>query len=360
MTILQELCSVPTAPFAEQRVVAYVERFVRERRNLKLSRDAHGNLLIELKSAGRSKSPRWVFGAHMDHPGFVADRMLDDRTLRAHFRGWVKAEFFKGERVRFFDDAGEARGTIEDFTLNKDRGEPDKVRVRVARPVAPGSPGMWDQGEGRTRGKRFYSRACDDLAGAAAALAMIDRLAKRPPKAPVAVLLTRAEEVGFVGAIAACLEPELLRKTDRVIAIETSAEQPFAPQGRGAIIRIGDRTSVFNSGLSYFLQTQAAALAKRDKTFKHQRALMPGGTCEATVYDIYGFAAASICVALGNYHNMDRAKNRIGPEYIDVDDWLNMVKLFVQVAKHGHEYEEGHAALRARVEKRFGKLKSLL
>src|SRR4029453_12836536 len=56
--------------------------------------------------------------------------------------------------------------------------------------------------------------------------------------------------------------------------------------------------------------------------------LMPGGTCEATVYDVYGFTAASICVALGNYHNMDTAKRRIGPEFIDVADWRNMVKLF--------------------------------
>ena len=359
MTILQELCSVPTAPFAEQRVVAYVEQFVRARRNLRLSRDKHGNLLIELKSASR-KAPRWVFGAHMDHPGFVAGKMEDANTLQANFRGWVKAEFFKRERVRFFDAEGETQGTVVDFTLNKERGEPDKVRIRVTRPVATGSPGMWDQGEGRVKGKRFYSRACDDLAGAAAALTMIEALAKRPPAAPVAVLLTRAEEEGFVGAIAACLEPELLRKTDRIIAIETSAEQPVARQGDGAIIRIGDRTSVFNSGLSYFLQTQAADLAKRDKAFKHQRALMPGGTCEATVYDIYGFTAASICVALGNYHTMDRAKKRIGPEYIDVNDWQNMVKLFLQVAKNGHKYEEGHAALRARVEKRFNKLKPLL
>jgi len=42
---------------------------------------------------------------------------------------------------------------------------------------------------------------------------------------------------------------------------------------------------------------------------------MPGGTCEATVYDVYGFTAGSICVALGNYHNMDREKMKIGPEY---------------------------------------------
>jgi hypothetical protein len=37
-----------------------------------------------------------------------------------------------------------------------------------------------------------------------------------------------------------------------------------------------------------------------------------------------------------------------------------MVKLFVQVAKNGHAFEPGHAALKERVEKRFNKLKHLL
>lgn len=359
MTILKQLCSTPTAPFAEHRVIAYVEQFVRQRRNLKLSRDAHGNLLIEFRRAKRS-TPRWVFAAHMDHPGFVAERMLDAGTLQARFHGWVKAEFFKGTRVRFFDGEAEVRGTVLDFTIGPERGVPDRVRLRVARTVAPGSPGMWDQGVGRVRGKKFYSRVCDDLAGAAAALTMLDRLAKRPPSAPVAVLLTRAEEEGFIGALAAAIKPKLLRKTDRIIAIETSAMQPYAPQGEGAIIRVGDRTSVFHSGLTHFIQTQAAELAKRDKTFKFQRALMPGGTCEATVYDIYGFTAASICVALGNYHNMDAGQKKIAPEYIDLADWRNMVKLFVQVARNGHAYEPGHRSLKARLERRFDKLKSLL
>ena len=87
---------------------------------------------------------------------------------------------------------------------------------------------------------------------------------------------------------------------------------------------------------------------------------MPGGTCEATVYDIYGFTAASICIALGNYHNMDVAKKKIGPEYVDLSDWKSMVKLFVHLAKTGHRWEPGHRLLKARVEKRFRKWKKLL
>jgi endoglucanase len=358
LKLLHDICSLPTAPFAERNVVEYIGRFAKQRR-LKLSRDDAGNLLLELPT--RSRSPRWVFTAHMDHPGFVATRMRENgRTLEAAFHGWVMAEYVQGAKVRFFDDGRETTGVVESVTIGEERPVPESVTIKVTRPIGPGSPGMFDLGEARTKGNRIYSRAIDDLGGLAATLQMLDELRRKPPTAPVAVLLTRAEEEGFIGAIAASLKPKLLRKTDRVIAIETSAMQPYAPQGAGTIIRVGDKTSIFNSQLTYFLTQQAEALAKRDKSFKYQRALMPGGTCEATVYDVYGFMAASICVPLGNYHNMDREKKKIGPEYIDLNDWRNMVKLFVQVARNGHTFELGHKPLRQRIEKRYAKLKPLL
>jgi putative aminopeptidase FrvX len=274
----------------------------------------------------------------------------------------VKVEFVRGAKVRFFDGGREITGVVVKATVADydQRAVPHEVIVRVSGPVSSGSPGMFDQGEGRFNGGRFFCRCCDDLAGAAACLAMLDRLRTRPPKSPVAVLLTRAEEEGFIGCIATCRHRTLLRKSDRVIAIECSSEQPAAPQGRGVIIRVGDRTSIFNSALTYFLDRQAEALSKADRSFRHQRALMPGGTCEATVYDVFGYTAASLCVALGNYHNMDVQRNRIGPEFIDVKDWKSMVKLFIQVAAHGHEFEPGHAMLRERILKRFERLEGSL
>jgi endoglucanase len=356
--LLKELCSIPTAPFAERLVVEYVRQFAADRPRLHLSADRWGNLLLELP--GKEKSPRWVFTAHMDHPGFVARRMIDRRTLEADFRGYVLGEYFRGQRVRFFTDHAEIVGTVRSIEVGKERPVPVRATLRIGGDVPAGAPGMWDQGAGRFKGKKFLSRVCDDLAGAAAALQMLDLLLKRPPAATIAVLLTRAEEEGFIGAIAASIRPQLLRKSDCIIAIECSAMQPFAPQGNGTILRVGDRTSIFNSGLTYFIAQQAAELAKRDKTFRHQRALMPGGTCEATVYDVYGFTAASICVPLGNYHNMDNAAGKIGPEYIDLNDWVSMVKLFVQTARSAHRYEPGHRALKRRLENRFKRLQPLL
>jgi endoglucanase len=358
--ILTDLTSLPTAPFAEDRVIEYVEAFAKARKRIRLSKDSFGNRMLEL--AGASRGPRWVFVAHMDHPGFVADRMIDDRTLAAHFRGWVAIDYVRGTKVRFFDGDREISGTvIEAEPTQHDRlAVPGRVKVRVNAPVASGSAGMFDQGPARIRGKKLFSRGCDDIAGVASALTMLDQIAKTRMKTGVAVLLTRAEEEGFIGAIASVLKPDLIRKDDRLISIETSAMQPVTPQGDGVILRVGDKTSIFNSQIMYFLYQQAMSLAEKDKTFKYQRALMPGGTCEATVFDAYGYACGAVCIPLGNYHNMDREKKKIGPEYIHLDDWGNMVRLFVQIAKNGHTFEPGHKPLKARVEKRFNKLKHLL
>ena len=77
MDLLRSLCSVPTAPFAEQLVVEFVRDFVLEHRGLRLSEDEWGNLLIECGGTDRkTKGSRLVFAAHMDHPGFVAGRMI--------------------------------------------------------------------------------------------------------------------------------------------------------------------------------------------------------------------------------------------------------------------------------------------
>src|SRR5436305_12603994 len=110
LRILHDVCSIPTAPFAEHFVVRYVERFVRARRRLTLSRDGSGNLLIFLK--GKTKRPRWIFGAHIDHPGFVARRMIDAKTLEADFRGWVQIDYVRGTKVRFFTEDAEIPGKV--------------------------------------------------------------------------------------------------------------------------------------------------------------------------------------------------------------------------------------------------------
>src|SRR4051812_48939054 len=129
--ILTDLTSLPTAPFAEDRVMQYVEAFARAHRRIRISRDSFGNRLLELP--GASRAPRWIFVAHTDHPGFVADRMIDAHTLAADFRGWVAIEYVRGTKVRFFDGAREITGTVIEATSTDHNrlAVPGRVKVRV-------------------------------------------------------------------------------------------------------------------------------------------------------------------------------------------------------------------------------------
>ena len=106
-----------------------MREFVRQRSTLRIRSDGFGNLLIELPGVDGG-GPRWVFTAHLDHPGFVAEKMLDARTLRAAFRGGVRSEYFKGSRVRFFDGKREITGIVRDITVGKERGYPDSPDSR--------------------------------------------------------------------------------------------------------------------------------------------------------------------------------------------------------------------------------------
>jgi endoglucanase len=350
--ILKAVCALPTAPFREPAVSEYIRRLC-TRHDLPLKEDRYGNLLV---GNTRPSAGRWVLVAHTDHPGFEAAGMVRNGVVRAGFRGYVLATHMRGVGVVFFDGAREIRGRVI-RALADERGVAMEVHVRVDAPASTGSPGMFDFAVAHQKGRALHSRALDDLAGVAAALQAVINARRRNRRANVAALLTRAEEVGFIGAIAAARDRRLIKSTDRIISIECSAMQPYAPQGKGAIIRVGDRTSVFDSGLTYLLTQTAQNLAAKRKNFTYQRALMPGGTCEATAFDVYGYRAAAVCVPLGNYHNMVPNRKALGPEYIDLQDWESLVSLLTDVSAMR---DDGRSVLRTRLDAQFKKHQRLL
>ena len=211
---------------------------------------------------------------------------------------------------------------------------------------------MWDLPAFEVKDGRIYSRACDDLVGCVCIVAMLRELERTKAKCAVYGLFTRAEEVGFVGAIHLA-KNGVIPKSTTVISLETSSAKGGPVEfGKGVIIRIGDKTSVFDSATSLLLR-EAAESAK----LPHQRALMQGGTCEATAFPLYGYRAAAMCVALGNYHNCAE-NDRIDSEYVSVQDALGMAKLCVAVSKSRNSDSLG--ALRKRLDKRVRDLRKIL
>jgi hypothetical protein len=179
---------------------------------------------------------------------------------------------------------------------------------------------------------------------------------------------TGAEEAAFIGAMAGCdllcrgpygrggaagtaatrqRQRGALPKRALIVAIETSAAQPAAKLGDGVIVRVGDRVRTFDIELTAHVSAVAERLAKRDRTFRHSRQLMPGGTCESSAYAVWGYTATGLCIPLGNYHNQGRG--RIEPERIDLDDFANLVKLLVALAADKTTPADTAAAFRRRL-----------
>ena len=340
---LEALTGIPTAAGHEDRVVEWVVAWVAERRNLRMRADTAGNLVITRRAADADRP--LFFTAHMDHPAFVVRRVVDEREVELEFRGGVLDPYFVDAKIEIFDGDGAAhRAAVTRFDPAAKPFKRVVCRLRGPASVEPGHLGRWGfNTRGRTptvTGGRLYAPACDDLAGVAAALSALDVLRRRRGAAHVGVLLTRAEEVGFLGAIAACKKGTVPRRS-RLICLENSRSFPESPIDAGPILRVGDKQSVFSPRLTNHLGALMDEYLDKHPGFKAQRKLMPGGTCEATTFTAYGYEATCVCLPLGNYHNMTdidgvlagKRPAKVGPEYISLADYHGMVELLVWFAE---------------------------
>ena len=108
---LLELTAIPTAPGHEDRVISWVETWLKRRRNLSLRRYAAGNLLITRK--GRSSGRPIFITAHLDHPAFVVRKMISECAVELEFRGGVHDPYFDKAKIEIATgDKSPLRATI--------------------------------------------------------------------------------------------------------------------------------------------------------------------------------------------------------------------------------------------------------
>ncbi len=362
LKLLKDVLALPTAPFAEQHVIEFVRNFADARKNVSWRQDAVGNVMMHYRRGSRRVRRPVCLSAHLDHPGFVATNMISKERVRADWRGGVFAEYIPtGTKVRFFSDGAWVKGTVAATkTVKKGTRRIVKDAVfHVKQCVAADSPGMWDFPDPVVRDGRIHTRACDDLAGAAAMLACIDEIDRRRVTGEAYFLFTRAEEVGFIGAMAAC-RLNTVPKRCVVVAVENSSQLINAKMGDGPILRVGDRATTFTSSATAFCANVATDLAKRNKRFKWQRRLMDGGACESSAFCELGYDATGMCIALGNYHNMNTRTKKLGPEFVDLNDFSGLVDWFVALVTTKQNYTGRNERLKERLTQLQNDFDSLL
>lgn len=361
---LLQLTSLPTAAGRELRVSAWIEAWVAARPHLRLTRDAAGNLFVHraaFKAGAAAATPGPVYiTAHLDHPAFVVDSVDDDRRLTGHFRGGVHDPYFVKTKVEVIDAKGKSHPGV--ITELDSATKPFKtVRVRLTgrtSGVKPGDVMRWLLPKPAIVKGKIHTHACDDLAAAAAALGAYDLLSKMPGMEHVGLIFTLAEEIGFIGAIAAARSGSI-PKSARLICLENSRSFAESPIGGGPILRVGDRITVFSPALTNRLGQILIDYQKVNADFVFQRKLMPGGACEASAFASYGYESTCLCLPLGNYHNMEKidevqagkAKAKIGREFVSVDDFHGLVRMLL-VCLQGLD-AASIAPLRDRMEKLY-------
>lgn len=320
LDIAGELLRQPTAPFFEDLPTGYVLAFTERHDGLTASTDAAGNVVVRTEGDGHPL----VLVAHLDHPGFSVEAVGAHVSLE--FRGGLALDAARpGAEVELFR-RGEAEpiGRAMLTGVGGDLGRLTTARATVTEGVAVvGGYAMWAFPGFTLVHDRIVGRVCDDLVGAAAVLAALERLAGARPARSVWGLFTRAEEVGFLGAMEA-IRLATVPPVATVLSLECSKARPDAPQGGGVIVRVGDRMSIFDPGVTEWLRVAADAAGVR-----HQRKLMDGGACEATAFCAAGFRASGLAVPLGNYHNAADDGSGVAPEHVKVDDYLAEVELLV-------------------------------
>lgn len=359
---LSSLLEKPTAPFREDHIISAVETILKNEK-IPYFFDPARNIVIGVKSKTdylklirkKSTEPVRIFIAHMDHPGFHGTEWIDPELLAFQWYGGSPTAHLEGARVWLADEEGlVGEGRVEKAELISSGRAIAKGIIRVKdlrHPVkAKEISGGFDFRKSHwLEGDLLYTRVADDLIGVFAILETAIALKKLKRKTPFLGLITRAEEVGFIGTIAH-LELGWFRSAKRpllAISLETSRALPGAEIGKGPVVRLGDRKNVFHSGSTLVF----TSIAEKMLPGKHQRRIMDGGTCEGSATTSYGIPTIAISVPLGNYHNQSfeggpdaAASNGPAPEFVSVSDIAGLCTLTLAVMETKLPWTKPYAA----------------
>ncbi len=315
---LERLARQPTTSYHEERVAAEAVALSREF-GARVQPDRHGNLKISPPSR-RKGTPIWLV-AHMDHPGVE----IVGRRQAVLLGGLAPAYFRRGTRLRFYHEGEPVSARVVRYSGKTYRFQlvpsPDVDRLRR------GDMGVFELEDFAVRDGLVHARQLDDLAGSSVSLAAMER-ACRIHRLNLHAFLTRAEEEGFVGTLAA-IRDEAIPRNAIIVNVEASKAIPGVEIGGGPVIRVGDRRRTFDSEAESLL---LAARSKLPKSKPVQRWLMSGGTCEATPWGLFGWRATGVAIPLGNYHNQG-PRNRLAAEIVSVKDLATAVDLIEHAAR---------------------------
>ncbi|MBO8177767.1 MAG: M42 family metallopeptidase [Bacillus sp. (in: Bacteria)] len=336
--LFKTLTELPGAPGNEHAV----RKFMREQLEKyadEVVQDRLGSIFGVKR--GNEEGPTIMVAGHMDEVGFMVTSITDNGMIRFQPLGGWWSQVLLAQRVQIITDNGPVIGVIGSIPphlLNEeqrkkpmemknmlidigadDREDAEKIGIKPGQqivPICPFTP--------MANKKKILAKAWDNRYGCGLSIELLKELKDETLPNILYSGATVQEEVGLRGAQTAAnmIKPDLFFALDASPANDmTGDKKEFGHLGKGALIRILDRTMVTHKGLREFVLDMAET-----HDIPYQYFVSAGGTDAGRVHtsnDGVPSAVIGICSRYIHTH----------ASIIHVDDYIAAKELLIRLVK---------------------------
>ncbi|MFY0762568.1 M42 family metallopeptidase [Metabacillus dongyingensis] len=290
---------------------------------------------------GQSEGPKIMVAGHMDEVGFMVTGVTKNGMIRFQALGGWWSQVLLAQRVEVITDQGPIPGVIGSIPphlLSEDqRNKPMQIKNMLVDigadseedaaelgikpgqqilPVCPFTP--------MANPKKIMAKAWDNRYGCGLSIELLKELKNETLPSTLYSGATVQEEVGLRGAQTAAnmIQPDLFFALDASPANDMSgAKHEFGQLGKGALLRILDRTMVTHRGMREFVLDTAES-----NNIPYQYFVSQGGTDAGRVHTSNdGVPSAVIGICSRYIHT--------AASIVHIDDYAAAKELIVSLVK---------------------------
>ncbi|SES35101.1 M42 family metallopeptidase [Salipaludibacillus aurantiacus] len=268
--MFETLTQLPGAPGFEHQVRAYVKKEL-EQYSDEVIQDRLGGVFGVKK--GNGTGPKVMVAGHMDEVGFMVTSVNEKGLIRFQTLGGWWSQVLLAQRLQIITDNGPVTGVVgsipphllDEVKRNKpmeiknmyidigadNKEDAERIGIKPGQQIVPVCPM-----ETLANDKKILAKAWDNRYGVGLSIELLKEL--KDEKTPNILYsgATVQEEVGLRGAQAAAnmIKPDIFYALDASPANDASGEKDaFGHLGKGALLRIFDRTMITHRGMREFI-----------------------------------------------------------------------------------------------------------
>jgi putative aminopeptidase FrvX len=336
LELFRTLTELQGAPGNEHPVRAFMKGEL-EKYSDEIIQDNLGGVFGVKKGTG----PRVMVAGHMDEVGFMVTQITKKGLIRFQTLGGWWSQVLLAQRVQIMTDNGPIVGVISSIPPHNlteeqrkkpmeiknmlidigadDKEDAEKIGIKPGQPIVPICPFT-----AMANNKKILAKAWDNRYGCGLSIELLKELQNETLPNQLFSGATVQEEVGLRGAKVAAnmINPDIFYALDASPANDvTGSDQEFGQLGKGALLRIFDRSMITHRGMREFILDTAET-----NNIPYQYFISQGGTDAGSVHlSANGVPSAVVGICSRYIHT--------SASIIHVDDYAAAKDLLVKLVK---------------------------